>query len=180
MRANVHREALRAAAKVAFSVAFLGGCSAAPDAAESDDPVTGSGDGVEPGTAGTNESDLRARRPQKPKVVVPSSTACHGAGPAPKPSCEAVVNAAFPTDGVYPGVKQSVSHDVQTCCAELLGKPEPLLNHRWDCCANLPANPPQNLAMACTPWGPPVPPAMSRPGKLVPAPLALRAPHEVA
>ena len=161
MRSDVHTAALRAAAKVAFSVAFLGGCSAAAPDGAGEEPVTGNGDGVEPGTT---ESDLNAKKPRKPKAVAPAGTICHGdASTAPKPSCEAVVNAAFPTEGDYPGVKQSVSADVQTCCGELLAKSQgALAKHRWDCCANLPANPSQNIAIACTPWGPPVPPAMKR------------------
>lgn len=160
MRSDVHAAALRAAAKVAFSVAFIGGCSAAdPEPAEGADPVTASG--AEPGTS---ESDLSAKKPKKPKLVAAAGTSCHGDGSAaPKPSCEAVVNAAFPSEGAYPGAKQSVAPDVQACCAELLVKSQGALpNHRWDCCANLPANAPQNVAIACTPWGPPVPPAMKR------------------
>jgi hypothetical protein len=165
MRNDVHGAALRAAAKVAFSVAFIGGCSAAaPDAAEND-PVTGNSDGVEPGTT---ESDLNSKKkPKKPKVAAPAGTSCHG-NPTTPQSCEAVVNAAFPTEGDYPGTKQSVSTEVQACCAELLGKSQGSLeNHRWDCCANLAADAPKSLAIACTPWGPPVPPAMKRRARLL-------------
>ena len=72
-----------------------------------------------------------------------------------------MVAAAFPTDGNYPGVKQSVSAEVQACCVELLDDSKgSLAEHRWDCCANLPDNHPANITIACTPWGPPVPPAM--------------------
>jgi hypothetical protein len=160
MRNDVHGAALRAAAKVAFSVAFIGGCSAAaPDAAEAD-PVTGNNDNSEPGTT---ESDLSAKKPKKPKVAPPASTSCHG-NPTTPPSCEAVVNAAFPTEGNYPGTKQSVSSEVQACCVELIDKAQggALTSHRWDCCANLPADAPQSTAIGCTPWGPPVPPRMKR------------------
>ena len=52
---------------------------------------------------------------------------------------------------------------VQTCCVELLEKSKGgLAAHRWDCCANLPADAGQNVGIACTPWGPPVPPRMQR------------------
>lgn len=170
MLSDVHTAALRAAAKVAFSVAFLGGCSAANPAAETDeDPIPGAGE------PGTSEADLTGKPKHKPKVVVPASTACHGNdASAPKPSCEAVVNAAFPTEGHYPGTKQAVSKEVQTCCVELLtadssGESDAGAGvHRWDCCANLPPGGGGNITvMACTPWGPPVPPAMKRRAKSV-------------
>jgi hypothetical protein len=139
MRSDVHSKALRAAAKVAFSVAFLGGCSGAATS----DPLEGEG---------TSEADL--------------TSGCHAPtkdAAAPKLSCEQVVAAAFPTEGNYPGAKQKVSVEAQTCCVELLDKSHgALAAHRWDCCANLPADAGQEVGIACTPWGPPVPPRMQR------------------
>lgn len=167
MRSDVHASALRSAAKVAFSVAFLGGCSAAP-AVTAGEEAAGGPDEVEPVTT---ESDLGAARPKpkKGKPAPPTSASCHGGGPTgPRASCEAVVAAAFPTEGDYPGKKQAVSDDVQACCAELLDKSQgALASHRWDCCANLPANPPPSVGIACTPWGPPVPPSMTRRARAV-------------
>jgi hypothetical protein len=165
MRSDVHSAALRAAAKVAFSVAFLGGCTAATspaDVGEGDDL-----DGVEPGTY---ESDLNTKKANsKPKSGTKGAqvaSPCHKDAGAPKLTCEQVVNAAFPTEGDYPGAKQSVSVEVQTCCVELLEKSQgALAEHRWDCCANLPADAGQNINIACTPWGPPVPPQMKRRSK---------------
>ena len=59
--------------------------------------------------------------------------------------------------------KKIVSAEVQTCCGELLQKSQGgLAAHRWDCCANLPADAGQEVGIACTPWGPPVPPRMQR------------------
>ena len=145
MRSDVHSKALRAAAKVAFSVVFLGGCSSAA----TDD----ANDAVD--TEGTSAADLKS--------------GCHGgatkdAAP-PKLSCEQVVASAFPTEGNYPGKKKSVSAEAQTCCVELLEKSQgALAAHRWDCCANLPADAGQEVGIACTPWGPPVPPRMQRRG----------------
>ncbi len=141
MRSDVHSKALRAAAKVAFSVVFLGGCTAASQ--DENDAL---------GTEGyaSDEAELKG---------------CHKAkdAGAPKLSCEQVVASAFPTEGDYPGAKKPVSASVQTCCAELLTKSQGSLEaHRWDCCANLPADAGQQLGMACTPWGPPVPPRMLR------------------
>lgn len=135
MRSDVHSAALRAATKVAFSVAFLGGC--ASNLAEGEDLVSASDE---------------------------LSKGCTKDASAPKPlSCEQVVAAAFPVEGDYPGTKQSVAPKVQTCCVELLEKSQgALAEHRWDCCANLPADAGQSVGIACTPWGPPVPPAMKR------------------
>lgn len=159
MRSDVHASALRSAAKVAFSVAFLGGCSAAPAVTAGEEAATGNPDEVEPVTT---ESDLAAKKPKaKRKPPAPSSTRCHGDEPKPTASCASVVAAAFPTDGDYPGVKQSVSSEVRACCVELLDESKgSLAEHRWDCCANLPDNHPASITIACTPWGPPVPPAM--------------------
>lgn len=79
-------------------------------------------------------------------------------------SCDAVVAGAFPEEGDYPGAKKDVSADVQRCCAELLEAHEKggtrMLRHRWDCCANVESAKSSHLGIACTPWGPPVPPPM--------------------
>lgn len=163
MRSDVHSAALRAAAKVAFSVAFIGGCSApaASDLAEGDLGDGTYGDGVEPGTS---ESEIGSKKKPSTPARQRSAAPCdkHKDASAPKPlTCEQVVNAAFPVEGQYPGKKQSISVQVQTCCAELLLADESgMAPHRWDCCANLPPDAGQNLAIACTPWGPPVPPSM--------------------
>jgi hypothetical protein len=160
MRSDVHSAALRAAAKVAFSVAFIGGCSAPASDLADDDLTNGtSGDGVEPGTS---ESEISSKKKPAKKTTQLSTAPCDKHKDAGPPlSCEQVVNAAFPVEGNYPGEKQSVSVQVQTCCAELLAADESwMAPHRWDCCANLPADAGQNISIACTPWGPPVPPSM--------------------
>ena len=46
------------------------------------------------------------------------------------PSCEAVVNGAFPGEDPYPGVTKAVSREVQECCATLLTK-DAGTPHRW-------------------------------------------------
>jgi hypothetical protein len=157
MRSDVHFAALRAAAKVAFSVAFIGGCAA--QTAEGEDPATTDGAGA----ATSAEADLSAKKAKKNSGKATAAPGCHHADASvPKLSCDQVVNAAFPTEGDYPGVKQSVAAEVQACCVELLGGPTGLATHRWDCCANLPADAGQEINIACTPWGPPVPPVMRR------------------
>lgn len=156
MRSDVHNAALRAAAKVAFSMAFLTtGCAA--------EAVTGtSNDNDENDDYSSTESDISKSKPKAPKIA---TGGCTKKNP-PKQSCEQLINAAFPTEGDYPGTKKNVSSEVQACCTDLLTKPGAdglgMTAHRWDCCAN--ATPGANIMMACTPWGPPVPPSMKRRG----------------
>ena len=162
MRSDVHSAALRAAAKVAFSVAFIGGCAA--HAADADEAANA--DGTQPST--TSESDLSAKKKAKNKGTTASElpSDCHheDASVPPKLSCDQIIAAAFPGQDKYPGTKQSVSAEVQSCCLEELEDRDGglLPAHRWDCCANLPDNAGENVGIACTPWGPPVPPAMNR------------------
>ena len=166
MRPDVHSAALRAAAKVAFSVAFLGGCAAQAGGADE----AANADGTQPST--TSESDLSAKKKKTKNEHTAASdlpSSCHHADAAvpPKLSCDQVVAAAFPGEDMYPGKKESVSAEVQTCCLELLTDRDGGLglgatSHRWDCCANLPDNAGNDVGIACTPWGPPVPPAMKR------------------
>jgi hypothetical protein len=163
MRSDVHSAALRAAAKVAFSVAFLGGCTTATDVADGEEGQNT--DAVDPVSS---ESDLGSKKASSKDAKSGAKGAqvaspCHKDAGAPKLTCEQVVNAAFPVESEYPGAKQNVSVEVQTCCVELLEKSQgSLADHRWDCCANLPADAGQNINIACTPWGPPVPPQMKR------------------
>src|SRR5690348_5864812 len=99
MRSDVHFAALRAAAKVAFSVAFIGGCAA--QAAGADDATNANADGTEPGT--TAESDLSAKKTKKKTGTssdLPSE--CHHADASvPKLSCDQVIAVAFPGEDKY-------------------------------------------------------------------------------
>jgi hypothetical protein len=135
MRKDIHLAALRAGARVAFSTALLAGCSAGPETGTSD-PAT---DNL------TGKSDAGA--------CVPGA----------KFSCTDLIEAAFPgTDDPSPGTKQTVAHAVQACCAEELAAKRGFIEHRWACCANLDPSDSTHVGAACTPWGPPVPPAMRR------------------
>ncbi|MBX3186439.1 MAG: hypothetical protein KF819_05455 [Labilithrix sp.] len=141
--------------RVAFSVAFVTGCSSP---AEGDDLLDPTND------PGTSESEISGGKNKKPGSRSQKLAAgCHKEAGAPK-SCEQIVDAAFPTEGDYPGVKQDVSTEVQACCVELLTKSMGMMDaHRWDCCANVDrSTASQEVNMACTPWGPPVPPAMRK------------------
>lgn len=169
MRPDVHNSALRAAAKVAFSVAFLGGCGGA----SGDAPKGDTSNGLPGPAVGAAEADAVTPAAPKPEpkpatpspVYVDAGGADHDAAP-PTTDCNALINAAFPTEGAYPGIKQSVSLAVQTCCVEASRQATMtgaggLENHQWDCCANMDDLAPRDLMhAACTPWGPPVPPSM--------------------
>jgi hypothetical protein len=150
MQRDVHLAALKAATKVAFSMTLVG-CAAAP-----------------PGVA-VDEAASTARAPSGGCASEPDTDAAAGtdAGAASdaapsNESCDAIVAAAFPTPSDYPGTKQPVSDEVAACCDQLLSTDQGIGGHagehRWDCCANTAH--PENVGMACTPWGPPVPPAM--------------------
>jgi len=103
-------------------------------------------------------------------VGAPSPAPTTGAAAAPKqapPTCSEVIAAAFPTPGKYPGeAVAGADPELGRCCTVLLGDNAQGGPHLWDCCAQI-----DNLHGACTPWGPPTPPAIaaatkaSRPGR---------------
>jgi hypothetical protein len=172
MRSDVHFAALRAASKVAFSVVLLGGCSAAErsDNLLGQDKDETSGNGPESAESAVNAGGSKDREAKPAKGSRSYRTECHkdagapeDAAPPPPPNCEQVIAAAFPTEGDYPGTKQNVSSEVEACCAERLVETSGMMEHRWDCCANTGSETPsQDINLACTPWGPPVPPSMGR------------------
>lgn len=180
MRSDVHFAALRAASKVAFSVALLGGCSAANRAdgllSEDGEDTHGGSQSAESAVnaGGSNSQAGPAAKPPKAKGSRSYGTECHkdaGSGDtgsdadaAPPKSCEQLIAAAFPTEGDYPGTPQNVSSEVEACCANRLIATSGMMEHRWDCCANTGSAPDPNneISLACTPWGPPVPPSMNR------------------
>jgi hypothetical protein len=79
-----------------------------------------------------------------------------------------VLASAFPDGGGDFGASQNttpVSDDVKTCCTEHLQSDSAetwSLQYRWSCCGVLDSwnNPDPAISIACTPWGPPVPPKM--------------------
>lgn len=144
MQSDVHYAALKAAARVAFGVAFLGGCSSA---------AQDGNDGV------TSESAVKAP--------------CHDASaPDAKKSCDAVIASAFPDAGPEQWVANnpgaaSISAEAKACCTEKLTAKDAHASsvpYGWSCCSALDSwnNPDPTIAIACTPWGPPVPPAMKQ------------------
>ena len=164
MEKHVHAAALRAAAKVAFSMAFIG-CSS-PAKAPSQEAADG--EGYDTVTSDVTEAPARGASggaSAKPAAPVPP---CHkDAGTTTTRSCKEVVASAFPDAGwVSPGEGTPVSDQVKACCTELLTTNEfDAFAERWACCDAVGAfsgGGPPGIGMACTPWGPPVPPAMRR------------------
>jgi hypothetical protein len=140
-----HLNALRAAARVAFGVVVLGGCSAA---ATEEDAVS-------------TESEINAKDP------CPTKTDASAPKPDAKPSCDAVLASAWPDGGTSFMPDENappVSDDVKACCEEHLTSDGETWNlqYRWSCCNVLDSwnNPNPQISIACTPWGPPVPPRM--------------------
>lgn len=164
MRPDVRAAALKAAAKVAFSTVLVTGCNGQADNVM---PCRGAADCADQGrlvrrvTSDGGEPSRPSDAASQP-APQPDARVADAAG-APPSGCLEIVDAVFPTVGEYPGEAQSVAAEVRACCAELLGAPSGSgIAHRWDCCANLTVEAASKLAMACTPWGPPVPPAMGR------------------
>lgn len=163
MRNEAHLEALKAAARLtmsaAMSVAVLGGCTAAAEEAGDDAEKT--------------ESDVTAKKPAAPpkKKGASVSDECHKDAGPPKLTCDQVLASAFPEgeDGWFGNDEKKLTAAELACCTEQIqasAKDELGLNrgkYHWACCTA--TNWGQGLGdigMACTPWGPPVPPAMKR------------------
>lgn len=144
MRRDVHLEALRIAAKVVFSIGLLEGCTPAR-----------AGEATAPPPVATPSSTDEPATTRAPDPVYADKTP-----PAPT-DCRAAIAAAFPVPSDYPGEKKVVTTAVQSCCAEAIVNGIAAERH-WDCCANLPEVADNRVHIACTPWGPPVPPAMPR------------------
>ena len=144
-----HAAALRAATRVAFGIAVLGGCTAAS----------------EEETVATESEINKAPCPSKADAGAKADAA-----PA-KPSCDSVLASAFPdaADGGDNFMDSrdagAVSDEVKACCEEHLTSDAGATwqkQYRWSCCGVLDNwnSPNQSIGMACTPWGPPVPPRM--------------------
>ncbi|MDF2693069.1 MAG: hypothetical protein K0S65_1452 [Labilithrix sp.] len=163
----VHAAALKAAAKVAFSMALLEGCSSpgalGGGAASSDDEAVTNESAIATGSPSASSPKPTRSLGKKP---CPST---EDAGPA-KAGCDVTLAATFPTPGPYQWEPVAQSKEVVACCDEELAKNGAGSNYRWDCCVAFDpdANPngqglgSESHGLACTPWGPPVPPSMGR------------------
>jgi hypothetical protein len=170
MNEDIRIAALRAASKLALGVTFVAGCSgggheraAAADGealASNDESVSTTHSGSTKDGLGTSASNADA------DGGVDAST------DAARPSCDALLTSTF-ADPAWndlheyrwePAPVPATTADVEACCVAAFGpsgsdSPEAF---RWECC-NLLGNGTSTgpgAPLGCTPWGPPVPPAM--------------------
>jgi hypothetical protein len=150
MTPDIHRAALRAAAKLALP-AFLFACgSATPSTDTNDESATTS-----------SEADLSAASCSK-KV----DTYCNSMHPyETKEQCckDEVADAHFPAKPhMGPGPDTRVDALTRGCCTVLADAATKAGTFSWpergECCAAIG----WDAAGTCTPWGPPVPPAMKK------------------
>jgi hypothetical protein len=170
-RAYAHAAALKAAAKVAFSMVLLEGCSS-PGVLAGQTTTEDEASSSEPAVAAEEQPKSDRAVPSDPKA--PSRTRKSlGKKPSTEagstaPSCNATLAASFPVPGDYQWEPVAQSKEVVACCDQELTKNGAGSTYRWDCCV---AYDPEIDAggqglrshghdMACTPWGPPVPPSM--------------------
>lgn len=153
MRHDVHAAALRAAAKVAFSTLIIGGCSS-PNASI----------GASEGELLSGETAPTTAEPPNSESADAATASDHDA--APKQDCRAVLDVAFGDAGGEWGPNTDLRKDVKACCIEELETGTFHAPHRAPCCSSLDWGMQDGLShavmVACTPWGPPVPPPMRR------------------
>jgi len=144
MDARIRREALKAAAKVALSVAAISslgcggettpGLETKADPNRSPEPATpvGANGPIDAGLAATDEPALDFS------------------------ACEVHLESLHPDAGLYPGTPFSVTDQNLACCKRVLDDDRIMESPvRWDCCQLV------DVPQACTPWGPPMPPMMT-------------------
>lgn len=177
MREDVFSAALKATARVAFSMALVGGCSSAEDApAESNDAAIkltdkpNVGKKHKPGTqdAGAVAYDASAAPPDA--GAPPTCSEQLDALSAAKDKWWADLNAYYEDGGTSDGAAPPapvVSAATKQCCHDELISDGYKAAHR-DACCELAYTWEESvkiggaISAACTPWGPPVPPAMTR------------------
>jgi hypothetical protein len=139
MRPDIRRAALRAAAKTALVVSF--GCSSSPPRPPPSNTVPADGTAARP--AATSCAEYLAGLATGTREELAAGDPLHDR-----------------TDvfQVFTDVTARRSPRTRECCTEALEHDGAQAKPRWACCSALPDNaqPP-----ACTPWGPPCPPAMA-------------------
>ena len=151
MQPSIRKAALRAAAKLAFSVTLVG-CAAHDPSAETTTDETD-----------TANQQLRRHHPVRHAGICGTTD---GGTPNTyaKQCCEDVVHASFTKTGVPRTSGAPASADTKACCSALAAfhdlDPNTMFSwpERAECCETLG----WSGAASCTPWGPPVPPAMRR------------------
>lgn len=167
MNRDVFSAALRATAKVAFSMALVAGCTTS--------------EGTEP--TGASDSDIKKGCPDDPSKADAAPDSSPDAAPDASADCTALlasydaerekflaaVSAHYADGGADEDAPKAppVSAVTTSCCREEVSAKGWKSAHRQSCCYGAlvsedgwQPDPDPAIAMACTPWGPPVPPAM--------------------
>jgi hypothetical protein len=179
MDRSVFRAALRASAKVALGAAFAGcGGMVGSTADHAAQEATASDAAV----ADATRVDVNAQTcdPPAPSSVLPEglhADAAAGIGESTFACCVSLLEAVPPNDGGFEFPDAAIGNpEVQACCATVIARldydmrqtiaqPDASTTEqqdeqtaapvRWACCQVTPSEGP-----TCTPWGPPMPPAM--------------------
>jgi hypothetical protein len=144
MHDDIHRRALAAAIRLSLGAA-ASTMACRPSASDPPQPPPTGDDGA-------SDAKLADATPEPREP---------GDAPAVK-SCDGVLDAAFPghdTEYYPPKGPANTTPGVVECCQQQFAEHGSASEHHWACCATLPEAKEAPLLQACTPWGPPVPPA---------------------
>lgn len=172
MRPDVHALALRSAAKLVLGMASLATVTTACSA-EATDETGASTDAV------MTKNDTNDKATNDNAIL---DNGLGGTGAQTTAECKETLASAYPHPGGYQWKPVAEPADVVACCHEELVAHGAGSHYRWDCCVAYDPNATpstgasdgtqsfeQSIGWACTPWGPPVPPAMKRIRKASPA-----------
>lgn len=179
MNRLVFRAALRASAKVALGVAFAGCGGVAASPAEHAAPEAAAPADATPVDVAA-QTEAGACDPPSPSSVLPEGDHADAAAAIRQSTfdcCVARLEAVPPDDGGLAFPDAAVGNpEVQACCATIIARldyenrdtvsqpdaeaafqqdEQTAAPVRWACCEAMP-----NEGPTCTPWGPPMPPAM--------------------
>jgi hypothetical protein len=184
MRSEVHQAALRAAARLAFFSTVIG-CGGLTDASTPEPEQDANDAGWFPRVATTDASSSFSKEAgggdasdAAPATDAADSSLADTTAPPSCDSsdsftcCEREVHAAWPDGGGFTA-DAGASAETKACCQVLASHYDNALdedggnpsawdwaddsNVKWACCLSIQWN-----STTCTPWGPPVPPAMPR------------------
>ncbi|HEY4182228.1 MAG TPA: hypothetical protein VGM90_35535 [Kofleriaceae bacterium] len=140
MKLETRRAALRMAAKVAL-VATTASCSGAPPR-------------VEPSVQPTATEAAAKDTPETCTAYLDTLAMTDLGQPLPESDPLHGRNNVY---GAFVDVAARSAPRTQDCCSGELDSDRGQSKHRWACCSALPA---ERQTIACSPWGPPVPPEM--------------------
>jgi len=167
---EVQRKALRAAAKVALAMSTASVFGACGGAMQSDGTPKDDADPTDDAAAESGQDAIAVDHPVPDAVV--EATACgtfeaETATPSELDCCAAEVRATFPPDVTGPIDAGTPSADLVACCAAIVDAYNPstedlglTYQQANACCYVLPGVWYEHGGVACTPWGPPMPPPM--------------------